>query len=121
MKMLRLLLLLLICTDVTFSVAQNREPAFEMNQRLGRGINMGNTFEAPSEAEWGNPWSPTYFKIMAELGFKHVRLPVRWEPATRSEATPPYTIAESFLDRIQAVVDTAQRYKLHIIVNMHHH
>ena len=29
--------------------------AFEMNQRLGRGINMGNAFEAPTETEWGNP------------------------------------------------------------------
>ncbi len=103
------------------SKAQNRVPAFEMNERLGRGINMGNTFEAPTETAWGNPWSPEYFRIIAELGFRHVRLPVRWETSERSMEIPPYTITGSFLDRIQTVVDAALRHKLHIIVNMHHH
>lgn len=101
--------------------AQSRIPAFEMNQRLGRGVNMGNCFEAPSETAWGNPWDPEYFEIMAQQGFDHVRLPVRWEPAERSLATPPYTINQTFLERIQEVVDKALESKLHIIVNMHHH
>jgi len=101
--------------------AQNRQAAFDMNERLGRGVNMGNCFEAPSENDWGNPWKPEYFKIMHDLGFDHVRLPVRWEPADRSMATAPYTINPAFFNRIQQVVDTARKYKLHIIVNMHHH
>ncbi|HEX8039982.1 MAG TPA: cellulase family glycosylhydrolase, partial [Chryseosolibacter sp.] len=101
--------------------AQTRLAAYEMNQRLGRGINMGNAFEAPSETAWGNPWQPDYFKRMAQLGFNHVRLPVRWEPADRSMSVPPYTIAPEFLQRIRQVVDTALKYKLHIIINMHHH
>lgn len=101
--------------------AQNRIPAFEMNERLGRGINMGNAFEAPSETEWGNPWKPDYFKIISDLGFDHVRLPVRWEPESRSMANPPYTIHQTFLDRIRQVVDSALNNDLHIIVNMHHH
>ena len=101
--------------------AQNRLPAFEMNERLGRGVNMGNAFEAPAEADWGNPWKPEYFEIMADLGFDHVRLPVRWEPAARSMATAPYTINETFLQRIKEVVDAALDNDLHIIVNMHHH
>ena len=100
---------------------QNRLPAFEMNERLGRGINMGNSFEAPSETAWGNPWKPEYFKIISQLGFDHVRLPVRWEPEDSSMATAPYTISQTFLERIQQVVDTALKYDLHIIVNMHHH
>lgn len=103
------------------SLAQNRVPAFEMSERLGRGVNMGNSFEAPTETEWGNPWKPEYFKIMHQLGFNHVRVPIRWETSARSMATPPYTIAPEFLDRIQEVVDSARRYKLHIIINMHHH
>lgn len=101
--------------------AQERAPAFRMNERLGRGINMGNAFEAPSETEWGNPWKPEYFGIMSELGFSHVRVPVRWEPANRSLATPPYTISETFLERIKEVIDTALKNKLHVIINMHHH
>ena len=113
--------LILLWLGSLASPAQNRLPAFEMNARLGKGINMGNAFEAPSETEWGNPWNPEYFKIISELGFNHVRLPVRWEPEERSMATSPYTINPLFLERIQQVVDTALRYNLHIIVNMHHH
>lgn len=101
--------------------SQQREAAFQMNQRLGRGINMGNSFEAPTETEWGNPWKPEYFRIISELGFKHVRIPIRWETAARSSATPPYTIQASFMNRIRQVVDTALKYKLHAIINMHHH
>ena len=101
--------------------SQQREAAFQMNQQLGRGVNMGNCFEAPTETEWGNPWKPEYFRIISELGFKHVRIPIRWETAARSSATPPYTIQASFLNRIRQVVDTALKYKLHAIINMHHH
>jgi len=109
------------CAGIISGIAQERLEAFQMNDRLGRGINMGNSFEAPSETAWGNPWDPEYFKIMSDLGFSHVRLPVRWEPADRSMATSPYTINPDFLDRIQEVVDTALRYGLHIVFNMHHH
>ena len=101
--------------------SQNRIRAFEMNERLGRGVNMGNAFEAPSENEWENPWKPKYFEIMADLGLDNVRLPVRLKPSDRSMATAPYTINETFLCRIQEVVDEALNNKLHIIVNMHHH
>lgn len=33
----------------------------------------------------------------------------------------PYTIDATFLDKIKQVVDTALKYELHIIINMHHH
>lgn len=95
--------------------------SFEVNERLGRGINMGNAFEAPSENEWGNPWQPEYFKRIADLGFQHVRVPIRWETAERSLDVPPYEINPDFMARIQSVVDTALKYKLHVIINMHHH
>ena len=55
--------------------AQTREKAFEINSQLGRGINFGNIFEAPSETAWGNPWKPQYPQIIADLGFNHVRIP----------------------------------------------
>lgn len=103
------------------TLGQPAASPFEINERLGRGVNMGNSFEGPGETEWGNQWQPDYFRMMAELGFEHVRLPVRWEPAARSSSEPPYTVSPDFLRRIQQVVDTALRYKLHIVVNMHHH
>jgi len=101
--------------------AQQQSDAWKMNAQLGRGINMGNAFEAPSETAWGNQWKPEYFKIMSEMGFQHVRLPVRWEPADRSLAVAPYTIYPSFVSRIKTVVDQAIAEDLKIIINMHHH
>ncbi|WP_372949547.1 cellulase family glycosylhydrolase [Mariniphaga sp.] len=101
--------------------AQNREKAFEINEKLGRGINYGNMFEAPSETAWGNQWKPEYAGIIAELGFNHVRIPIRWEPTDRSLATPPYTVYSTFLNRIKQVVDSALSSGLYAIINMHHH
>lgn len=100
---------------------QGRGEADEINRRLGRGINMGNMFEAPAEQAWGNPWQSGYFKQIAELGFQHVRLPVRWEPAERSLAEAPYTIRPEFLERIRQVVEEALSQKLLVVLNMHHH
>lgn len=93
--------------------------AAEINARLGRGINIGNTYEA--EQSWQSPFDPADLKRIADLGFTHVRLPIRWERGDRSLATSPYTITPAFLQVIQAAVDEALKQKLHIILNMHHH
>jgi endoglucanase len=101
--------------------AQNREKAFEINEKLGRGINYGNMFEAPTETAWGNQWKPEYAGIIAKLGFNHVRIPIRWEPSDRSQSSPPYTVNPTFLNRIKQVVDSALNNGLYAIINMHHH
>ncbi len=116
----------IILTSITLFLffitsAQTREKAFEINQKLGRGINYGNMFEAPSETEWGNPWQAEYAAMIADLGFNHVRIPIRWEPAARSLATSPYTVSATFLNRIKQVVDSALNKGLYAIINMHHH
>jgi len=118
MKNLITIFLLFVTLGLT---AQNREKAFEINEKLGRGINYGNMFEAPSETAWGNPWKPEYAGIISGLGFNHVRIPIRWEPTDRSLATPPYTIYSTFLNRIKQVVDSALNNGLYAIINMHHH
>ncbi|TVQ90180.1 MAG: T9SS C-terminal target domain-containing protein [Bacteroidetes bacterium] len=120
--MIKMIFPFLIMLGIALQVqCQQQATAFDMNERLGRGINMGNAFEAPTETAWGNPWQPEYFKIMAELGFSHVRIPVRWSTPERSMEEPPYTIYETFMNRIKQVVDTALKYQLHPIINMHHH
>ena len=119
--MKRLISFIFIMVLAISGYAQGETKAWEMKERLGRGINMGNMFEAPTETEWGNPWKPEYFRIIADLGFTHVRLPVRWETAVRSSATPPYTIYPVFMNRIKQVVDSALANNLHIVFNMHHH
>ncbi|TVR75075.1 MAG: glycoside hydrolase family 5 protein [Marinilabiliales bacterium] len=116
-KLLVVLPLFILITLPAFSFGSGT--AFEINQRLGRGINIGNTFEAPSENAWSNPWNPEYVQIISGLGFDHIRVPVRWEP--RSMETPPYTIDPDFLKRIKGVIDKALEHGLHVIINMHHH
>lgn len=119
--MKRLITIIFMVILTLSGYAQGETKAWEMKERLGRGINMGNMFEAPTETEWGNPWKPEYFRIIAELGFTHVRLPVRWETTARSSSNPPYTISATFMNRIKLVVDSALANNLHIVFNMHHH
>lgn len=113
--------LLLLVLSATLTVASARDDAFAFNRELGRGINLGNMFEAPSETAWGNPVRSDYLPKIAELGFSHVRIPIRWEPEERSMAEPPYTISPQFLDRIDSAVEQALDEGLHVIINMHHH
>lgn len=112
-----ILILLLAC----FADAQDRSRAFEINKKLGRGINYGNMFEPSSEGEWGTRWQPEYARMIAELGFNHVRIPVRWEPSARSMENSPYTINDTFFSRIKQVVDSALNNGLYVMLNMHHH
>lgn len=86
------------------------------NKSLGRGINFGDIFDYE-----GKNWNPAYMKMVADLGFSHVRLPVHWESYGRSMAEAPYNITSEFLNKIKDVVDLAIDYNLKIIINMHHH
>lgn len=89
-----------------------------INQRLGRGINIGDTYEA----RWGDKQAdPGDFRRIAETGFTHVRIPITWELPSRSQYAPPYTITSSFLSKIRSAVDEALKNKLHVIIDMHHH
>jgi aryl-phospho-beta-D-glucosidase BglC (GH1 family) len=90
-------------------------------QNLGRGINLGNMFEAPSETAWGNPFKEEYITKIAEQGFNHIRMPIRWDVAERTQLTAPYTVNPVFLARIKSVVDLAISKNLYVIINMHNH
>lgn len=125
----RALFLLLIFSSIMLCCNANQpnvkvEPvksrtAMEINSSLGRGINIGNTFEA--DQSWQSPFVTEDLKKIADLGFTHVRVPIKWERADRSINEAPYTINSDFLKTIQGVVDEALKNKLHVIINMHHH
>jgi endoglucanase len=127
MKTTNIFLIFLVFPVLISCKKTNSEPssqshwatAIEMNQRLGRGINIGNTFEA--DQLWQSPFDADDFRKIAELGFTHVRVPIKWERDDRSMSTSPYTIYPEFLETVKSVVDTALKNKLHIIINMHHH
>lgn len=100
------------------------ESASAINRKLGRGINYGHLFEGPPgiTTVWKETqWNPEYAGIIAGLGFKHVRIPIRWEREDRSMSTPPYTIDTAFLDFIKQVVDLALNNGLYAIIDMHNH
>jgi len=96
-----------------------REHAFEMNKRLGSGINFGNMFEAPSLGAWGINPDSAYFRDVKSKGFSSLRLPVRW--STHAMTAYPYTIDKDFTDTIQWAVNSALRNGLPVIINIHHY
>ena len=92
---------------------------FEQNAALGRGINLGNTLDAPSEGAWGPKLMPYMFEVVAKEGFDSIRLPVRWSAHAELEA--PYTIDAKFFERVDwAIAHTISR-GLKIVVDMHHY
>ncbi|MBR5412033.1 MAG: glycoside hydrolase family 5 protein [Fibrobacter sp.] len=91
-----------------------------MNARIGKGINMGNTFDATCEACWGaGPVELEQVQAIAAAGFNSIRLPVRWDDEALMGA--PYTITPAYLARVKEVVGWINGAGLIAIINMHHH
>lgn len=91
-----------------------------MNARIGKGINMGNTFDATCESCWGaGPVEQSQVQAIADAGFNSIRLPVRWDLEAETEA--PYTISPDYLARVKEVVGWINAAGLVAIINMHHH
>jgi len=88
-------------------------------RQMSRGINLGNTLEPPTKGAWNNGQAQEYyFDDYKAAGFKFVRIPVRWDEHTGTNA--PYTIDEAWLQRVQQVVDWGMARGLFIILNAHH-
>ena len=60
------------------NAAPAKPDPFKINTLLGRGVNLGNALEAPTEGEWGVVLKEEYFSIIKQAGFNSIRLPVRW-------------------------------------------
>lgn len=94
---------------------------FQKNRALGKGMNLGNTLEAPTEGSWGEKLDTNYLKIIAEKGFQTVRIPIKWSTEQRTAIDSPYTINETFFNRIDGVINCALKNKLNVIINIHHY
>lgn len=92
---------------------------FEQNAKLGRGINFGNALEAPKEREWGFSLREEYFRLVKSKGFNSVRIPIRWSAHTSDSA--PYTIEESFFERVDWAIEQSLANNLMVMINMHHY
>lgn len=90
---------------------------------MGMGWNLGNQLEAfngdvPSETAWGNPViTEELIKTVKEQGFSSIRIPVSYFSMIGD--APDYTVEDSWLDRVQEVVDYVVDNELFAIVNMH--
>jgi hypothetical protein len=86
---------------------------------MARGINIGNTMEAPVEGTWGNPpVKERAFDDYKNAGFTAIRIPITWDGHTSK--TPPYTVDTAWMSRVEQVVDWGLQRGLFIMINAHH-
>jgi endoglucanase len=112
-------LALLLLAGAGAGMAAEPADAFAINQRIGRGINLGNALEAPVEGEWGVTIREEYFDIIKSAGFNSVRIAVCWSAHARAEK--PYTIAPDFFKRTDEVITQALARGFIVILTMHHY
>ena len=92
--------------------------AFDKHTKL-RGINLGNALEAPTPGNWGVTIKPTYFEIIRNAGFNHVRIPVRFSAHTSQ--TAPYSIEPKFLNMVDNIINQGLETGLTVILDLHHY
>ena len=90
----------------------------EMTAKMGLGINLGNTLDAPTEGSWAPAAKESYFDEYKARNFTNVRIPVQW--GHHVSESPPYAINASFLDRVEQVVDWSLARGLITVLNTHH-
>jgi endoglucanase len=87
---------------------------------IRRGINFGDALEAPFEGAWGGHIiKDEYFKLVKDVGFDHVRLPIKWSVYTKKDS--PYDIEKKIFDRVDHLIEQAFNNGLYIIINIHHY
>jgi aryl-phospho-beta-D-glucosidase BglC (GH1 family) len=110
--------LFLIGGVLSGSVTFGQVTPWEMVKRMGKGINLGNTLEAPNEGDWSAPAEEYYFHDFADAGFTCVRIPVRW--TNHMLDSTPFTVDSAWMARVEEVIDWALDTGLVVIINSHH-
>lgn len=95
------------------------------------GWSLGNTLDStntsfiktmqPSAWEtcWGNPvTTKELIKTVTDRGFNVIRIPVSW--GDHLLVSEDYKIVDSWMDRVQEVVDYAYEEDVYVILNIHH-
>jgi endoglucanase len=95
--------------------------AAAMAAALGAGVNFGNIYEAPRDNDWGIPFSATssLTPLAKSMGFKSVRLPVRW--SNHASGVAPFAIDPAFMANVKATVQALTDQGLLVVLNMHHY
>jgi endoglucanase len=85
---------------------------------LAHPINYSAMEHSPNEGDWSHPLDEAGFEALADAGFTAVRLPVRF--SAHQSLAAPYTLDESFLERLDWAIDQALSHGLAIIIDNHH-
>ena len=107
-----------------------------MVEKMGRGINLGNVLSAPAEGNWSPAVTDQYFIDVAAAGFTNVRIPIDFfgtrtggntagyssDAGTVGEYTGTsndYVVLNTYLDRIEQVIDWSLNQGLVTILDFH--
>jgi len=112
-------LLSAVVATTAFAGSSAAADPFAVNKLIGRGVNLGNALEAPSEGELGVTLKEEYFQVIKDAGFDSVRLPVRWNAHALEQK--PYTIDPNFFARVDWAVNCTLSRGLALMLNIHHY
>ncbi|MDR0487425.1 MAG: cellulase family glycosylhydrolase [Treponema sp.] len=113
-------------TNYNKPAVQTDNSATEFVRGMGIGVNIGNTLDCigtntwlAGETGWGNPKiTREFIAALKKYGYTTIRLPVTW--AENMGAGPNYTIAESWMSRVEEVVNWILAEDMYCILNLHH-
>ncbi len=134
-------------SDVTSEDVSSEAPTVPLSENLNKdmetmsvddvfanmvtGINIGNSLDSQNsrlirldppyrfETAWNNPKiTQEWVDACIDAGFNIIRIPVSWEE--HLGPAPDYTIVESWMKRVQEVVDYAYNRGVYVILNNHH-
>lgn len=92
-----------------------------MNKRLGKGINLGNSWDSQGnrlDDSWHNPIEDNDFAKIKATGFNSVRLPVRWQ---FDSDYGTHTVNPERLAGVKEDIQLALDQDLAVVVNFHHY
>ncbi len=104
--------------------------AMDLVKDIRVGWNLGNTLDATSdypidtpaatfEIAWGAQYtSQIQIDKVLEAGFNVIRIPVSWNDHIHDDEN--FTIEQSWMDRVQQIVDYAYKRGAYVILNTHH-
>lgn len=91
---------------------------YEKAKMIGKAVNLGNALEAPYEGAWDVVIEEEYFQLIKEKGFDSVRVPIRFSNKTTQDS--PYTVEDTFMKRVDWVVEQSLKQGLNVIIDLHH-
>jgi len=132
--MKRLILIGLII--INFSYLKSQTNNWDVVEGMGRGINLGNTLSAPIEGNWAPVVFQQFFVDVANEGFSNIRIPIDFfgdrtngDTSSWSEfentadefngLITDFTVDNSYMDRIETVVNWSLGQDLYTIIDIH--